>query len=526
MKTAFRNRWLQIGLCIFGCIVLLLGSSHSGWAYPGSPAGDFKVKGFYVDCRTEVLTVAAIKALAADLSQKGINALLIEYEATFPFRKNATLCNRYAYTQAEIKELVAYCASLGIEIIPLQNCFGHCEYILRHDRYSRLREDKKEVSQVCPLKIAEAQQVFGEIFREVAELHPSKYFHIGADETYLLGDCKRCAEVAAEKDGKSRLFVNYIKAMCQLVSEMGKTPVIWADMILKYPEALHELPDNLIFIDWNYGWEPDYFGKLDRLLSSGAEVWGAPSLRSSPDNLYLTQWMKHFSNLTTFVPFARNHGYKGMIETSWSTSGTYGFHYDTWWEVVSMHPVRYVYPMSGFRILADAYCEALRSSEPLDPVRFIAGYAEERYGLSAAGSKILLEYFSMPQETVGNGKDAKGKPVGEVIEECRSLKTKMDKLAPRYNKEEFEHFRFMLDLRIHYLAFKEIESCYQSDRYTAEQAPDLIKRLKVLFKEAALLDKRFIRMNKTYLKEPQLEEINTWRNEKMNEMYRALLSQL
>ena len=234
-----------------------------------------------------------------------------------------------AFSRSEVQDIVSYCTSLGIEVIPLQNCFGHCEYILRHDRYAHLREDSKEVSQVCPLKIEEAKKVFREIFREVAELHPSPYFHIGADETYLLGSCAQCSQV-----NKSRLFVDYIKAMCEVVKEMGKKPIIWADIILMHPEAVQELPKDLIYVDWNYGWEPDRFGKLDNLLKLGVKMWGAASLRSAPDNTYLTQWMKHFNNLATFLPFARAHGYEGMIETSWSTSGTYGFHYDNGWEFI------------------------------------------------------------------------------------------------------------------------------------------------------------------------------------------------
>lgn len=203
--------------------------------------------------------------------------MILEYEASFPFQKHATLRNKQAFTQAEVKDIVGYCNSLGIDVIPLQNCFGHCEYILRHERYALLREDSKEVSQVCPLKIEDAKAIFREIFQEVAALHPSPYFHIGADETYLLGSCRQCSKV-----DKSRLFVNYVKAMSDLVREMGKQPVIWADIILKHPEAIQELPKDIIYVDWNYGWEPDYFGKLDNLINLGVKMWGAPSLRSHP----------------------------------------------------------------------------------------------------------------------------------------------------------------------------------------------------------------------------------------------------
>ena len=193
--------------------------------------GDFPIRAFHLDFRTEVMTLDAMKSLVDRISERGINTLVMEWEAAFPFDKHATLSNASAFTREEVTSFIDYCEGRGVEVIPLQNCFGHCEYILRHERYRALREDPKDPSQVCPLKIAEATACFSELFAEVAALHPSKYFHIGADETYLLGLCGNCRAVA-DREGKSRLFVDYVKAMCDIVHRLGKTPVIWADIAL------------------------------------------------------------------------------------------------------------------------------------------------------------------------------------------------------------------------------------------------------------------------------------------------------
>ncbi len=512
---------------ILTLVMLAMALHPAKAAYDRTYTKDFEVRCQYVDCRTEVMTVEAIKALAADLAPKGINSLLIEYEATFPFDKHATLCNRYAYTKEQIKDLVSYCAGLGIDVIPLQNCFGHSEYILRHERYYDLREDIKEVSQVCPLKIPQATPVFKEIFAEVAALHPSKYFHIGADETYLLGDCKNCAAVAA-REGKSRLFVDYIKAMSQIVIDMGKIPVIWADIILMYPDAVRELPKELIFVDWNYGWEPDRFGKLDNLFKAGVKMWGAPALRSAPDNLYLTQWKKHFDNLSVFVPFARKAGYTGMIQTSWSTGGTYGFHYDMHYEVLSMQPIRYVYPMSGFNILLDAFAKSVTEDKPLDSHKFITDYCISQYGLDKAGAEVMWDYFCMPQEviriTAASALDAKGTPLDKVLGDCVALKARLDGLSAKTAKKEFAHYALMLDLRINYLQYKQVEAVYESSSYDRSQAAGLCDRLTPVVKAAASLDKRFADLNRGYLKYGEILYLNTMRSERMRELYESLLS--
>jgi hexosaminidase len=381
----------------------------------------------------------------------------MEYEATFPFEKNATLCNQYAFSKNEVKDFVSYCSSIGIEVIPLQNCFGHSEYILRHDRYSSIREDDKEVSQVCPVKIEEAKKIFTSIFKEVADLHPSKYFHIGCDETYLLGSCPDC-KAKVKEFGESKLFVDYVNAMADIVIKMGKTPVIWADIILKHPEAINELRKEIVFVDWNYGWDINRFGKLDNLLKNNVTIWGATAMRSHPDQMYLTQWNKHLGNLTTFIPFTRQSGYKGIINTSWSTGGTYGFHYDTYNEIINMQPIRSVYPQSGFNFLVEAFCDAINSNKTFDEKDFALKYAHRRFGFDDKGCQIFYEYMMMPQEIIRRGGiDEKNVPVEKVYNDCVALRKKFAALVPKTNRTEFEHLLLMLDIRINYLGFKKLK---------------------------------------------------------------------
>lgn len=476
-------------------------------------ARDFEVRAYYLDFRAQVMTTEAIKNLADDLHRNGMNALMIEYEATFPFKENATLRNSYAFSEKDIKELVSYCSNLGIEVIPLQNCFGHCEYILKHPRYAGLREDpKKEVSQVCPLKIEDAVKTFSSIFAEIAAYHPSEYMHIGCDETYLLGSCENCRNVP-----KAKLFADYVNAMCKIVKGLGKRPIIWADMVLKYPDAIPLLPKDLVYIDWNYGWAPEHFGPLSKLIESGAEIWGAAALRSYPDDLFLTQWKKHFENLRDFVPFARENGYKGMIETTWSTSGTYGFHYGNRWEILSMHPVRQVYPLDAFRILTAAYSEALSSASPLSVDAFIKDYAASHYGLDNRGRDILLSYFMLPQAESSDLLD-----ISKELSLLGEMREKLASFAPEKNAGEFRHYILMIEIRINYLRFKSIERQYEDPGFSASQAAHLAGLLAPVVSDGRGLAKKFISLHSAFLKPGQAETIMSQFLEKPQELLLTL----
>lgn len=489
---------------------------------PESGSG-FKVKAMYVDFRTQVHTVEAIKALAKQVAEKGMNTLIFEYEATFPFEKHATLKNNYAFTKDEIRDLVSYCEGLGLDVIPLQNCMGHMQYLLQHERYAALREDPKDVSQVCPLRIGEAVPIFKEIFSEVAALHPSRYFHIGCDETFLLGSCAECSAYAA-KYGKSKLFVEYVKAMCEIVHEMGKTPVIWADIILKHPENLSELPDDLVYMDWNYGWNVNQFGPLSNLTEANKTIWGASALRSYPDDLFLTQWMKHFNNLRDFVPFARKSGYAGMVQTSWSTSGIYSYVYGTGNEILRLVPNRSVYPESGFNILIEATAWAYNHDEALDPESFVRAYAKNQYGFNEEDAGALWSYFTMPQEVVSvrNGKDAKGTPIPELIATAQQMRARLAALSPKSHKQEIAHLLLMLDIRINYLEFKQCESEFESGSYDGTTQKALAERMTRICKSGREIDKRLWRLNKHYLKPGEIHYLASLRGDKMNAFLKSL----
>ncbi len=483
----------------------------------------FAVRAAYVDCRTEVRTMEALKEFASDAADNGMNAILMEWEATFPFRENAVLCNQYAFSRDEVIDFVKYCDGLGLDVIPLQNCFGHSEYILRHPRYHSIRESRKDPSQVCPLKVEEAAEIFRSIFAEVAELHPSKYFHIGADETYLLGQCKDCQRFAGEF-GKSKLFVDYVKKMCEIVIGMGKTPVIWADIILDHPEAIHELPRQVIFVDWNYGWPIRHAELIESLVKEGAEFWGATALRSGPDNIYCTDWKKHFYNLDTFVGFARKTGYTSMVQTSWSTSGTYGYHYDYGFEVINMQPVRLVYPDSGFKILQAASGEAYLSGGAFDPEAFVFRYAKEHFGLSDGDAGTLWDYFCMPQNVINvrRGVDSSGKDLHQLVTESETMLRRIETLRPKSHKDEIAHLVLMLEIRLNYLKFKEVEFQYEGRGYSSALAPSLADRLAGICSEGRKIDRKFEKLNKGYLKAGEIEYFCKMRGERMETLLKIL----
>ncbi|OBX26071.1 N-acetyl-beta-hexosaminidase [Gelidibacter algens] len=506
---------------IFASLVLIDTDDVSAQNRVNTENHDFKVKGFHLDLRIQVMTPNALKAFATELAGFGMNTLVMEWEGTYPFEKHATISNKYSYSREEVKDFIDHCEKLDIKVIPLQQTLGHVEYILRNPRYSNLKEDRKDISQLCPMEVLENKALFTDLFTDLAAMHNSNYIHIGGDETYLLGHDEKC-KAKVEKEGKSKLFVDHMKMIAEIVIGLGKKPVMWADIILKYPEAAAELPEETIFVDWNYGWKVNHFGDVSKLQELGFSFWGAPSIRSHPDNWYVTDWSTHFKNQKEFIPYAREANYEGMVMTSWSTTGLYGFMWDVGYDVIDMVQIRNTYPLSGFRILVASYAEALASKDPINPKAFILDYGKRRFGLKSDEAHTLYEFLYAPPELISNGVPTKSPSIQSMLNDYGKIRSQLVLVNPTKNKKEFDHFKLMADLRRHYLEFKEVESKYNSVDFTTSRTPELLSKLTTILEDAKVLGERFSELNKGFLYDSELNQQNELRVQQIRVLHDRL----
>lgn len=456
-------------------------------------SNDFDIRAYYVDHRAEVMTMESLKSLVDRASGNGVNAVVMEWESTFPFVENSTLNGEHVFSREEVADFIAHASERGVQVIPLQNCFGHCEYILRHERYASLREDSRDWSQVCPLRLDEAREVFTSVFKEIARAHPSPYIHIGCDETRLLGHCKRCSRHGSD----ASLYSGYVSLMCSIVQSLGKTPVIWADIIEREPEIIPSLPEGVVVVDWNYGWKVSE-KEIDALLERGMTLWGASSLRCSPDNVHLTQWDVHFDNLRDYVPFCREKGFSGMIQTSWSTSGRYGYLMDDK-QAIDMQPIRQVWPMGAFGVLLDAFACAVAQDDPLDREAFVKDWALEHFGLEGAEAQPLLRMFSTPQLPV-DGKNFSSARIEGELASAEGTYRALSALRPRKGKAEYAQYLLMLEVRLNYLGYE--KALHEVESGMPYDAVSLKRSLKGLLKDGESLRRRFERAQDGYLKDP------------------------
>ena len=168
----------------------------------------------------------------------------------------------------EVRDLLGYARDLGFEIIPEIQSLGHVQYITyAHPELAEKEEQDKEVKDVraedikpsnyyahcyCPSDERCYKLIF-ELMDEIIEVaKPRRFIHIGHDEVYHIGLCKKC-----RKKAPHILFAEDVARMHERVKSLGYQTMMWADMIepltvIKHstPDAAPLLPKDILMIDF------------------------------------------------------------------------------------------------------------------------------------------------------------------------------------------------------------------------------------------------------------------------------------
>ncbi len=321
------------------------------------------LRAFHLDLKWQHYRFDRYLALLDDLAGWGYNAVVLEYENMFPYSSCRRAVHRDAWTMQQVRHFVEKAASLKILVVPLIQCFGHLEFVLRLPQFGHLAENPRHPIELCPCKDSAADLVHAMI-DEVIAVHPeAPYIHIGGDEVWSLGTCPKCKK-SVSRVGKSRIYIDFVSPFIQRVVAAGKRPILWADMLLAHPEALDAMSREAILCDWEY-WpqglaEPfimdwtsgtwvtpmnlplvkpatrkrfgphwSLIGGKDRpvrykgwpyiqyLQKAGFEVIAGSSIKSGGDNYSSVRYGLHLENCLSATQAAAEAGALGEIVTSW-----------------------------------------------------------------------------------------------------------------------------------------------------------------------------------------------------------------
>ncbi len=255
------------------------------------------------------------------------------------------------YTKDELRELCAFSAELGIEVIPEIEFPTHttslirmvpelaCDIIdperaraitsVRQAAQSLLSEDGSVSRWAICLGQDLTYEIYGRIIREIAEVFPGEYIHVGGDEIaypHLAAvpnwdNCRAC-RARMEKMGITDTLGLYHDGFCRLnevVRRHGKRMIKWNEQEeLASPPPI---PRDIIIeywkpsvCDWKTGTDPALVkAELTMLREAGFEVFNAHYYYGYHDeNQYMTT-----EKINSWTPAEEELGLMGGETCAW-----------------------------------------------------------------------------------------------------------------------------------------------------------------------------------------------------------------
>ncbi|CAL1521545.1 family 20 glycosylhydrolase [Chitinophaga sp. MM2321] len=406
-------------------------------------------RGFMIDAPRTVESPDYYFKLIDFCQQQGLNSIVFrltdDHGSAYLFKSHPELkMTDGAFSMEELKQLVAYSDSKGVELIPEVESFGHASYILETERYKSLSDGgdggNKEFNAVCPVSDT-TLSLMKDLYTEISSIFTSSYFHIGCDEINWGGS--ELSKAALKTTSKHQIWANYINTLNGYVKDLGKKTIIWGDVPIYHErEVLDLIQRDVVIMDWNY-WEANKAtvqGIADTLISKGFQVIGSPAV-------YWCRWgprigalqMENISAYAAVYGKPTDPNNLGIIMTNWVPQRVLqGAQWDTYTIAAEMikhqGDLNYMDPLPAFvKNHFDAewdstWAEIYRVAYEQAPQSFCSVNAESKFLVWSAKEDI--------QRIVKNN--------SPVINPFGEIKNKMIQYKDRVKKNQSDYDDFIL----------------------------------------------------------------------------------
>lgn len=231
-------------------------------------------------------------------------------------------------SRADAEALVAYARQYHVTIVPEQEAFGHLHHVLTWQQYAHLAEIPSGA--VLAPGEAGSLQLIQQWFTELASIFPGPFLHIGADETFELGQGKTAPEV--KQRGLGAVYIDFLTSIHTALEPLHRRLLFWGDVAMKDPAQVPRLPKDMIAVAWHYEPEANGFSKwLDPYTKAGLETWVAPGVNNW-SRVYPNNDMA-LRNMQEFVADGQKAGSTGMLNTIWNDDGE-GLFDEDWYGIL------------------------------------------------------------------------------------------------------------------------------------------------------------------------------------------------
>jgi hypothetical protein len=290
----------------------------------------FQYRGVMFDVsRGKIPKIETVQTQLERLKDHGLNTVMLYIESVVKSKAFAPVyCGKTPITFSYLRQLNHFCAQQQIHLVPILQSFGHQEHLLAHPKFQKLAEmtypkGKDGTNNFTPAS-PEVYDRLEQWFGEIMPLCNSPWLHVGCDEVSLLGK-GRTGNLVKHK-GYARVFADHILRLHGIAKKMKKPLMMWADMLIHYPEIADMLPKDIIMMNWGYEPRDSVFEEENLafkahswLAKKGFTTWVAGG--AGCNSGIFPNFERIEKNSRTWIEEAAQASSEGFLVTDWGDAG-------------------------------------------------------------------------------------------------------------------------------------------------------------------------------------------------------------
>lgn len=203
-------------------------------------------RSFHLDMARKFYSKDKIKQWVRDLSRNRMNAIWLHFSENEGFRiassRHPEVTSLHHLTKDDVREIIALCSSLQIDVNPSLDCPGHLgAALLGHPRWRMEREMAEPLWSALDITNPDARAFLMDLMDEYAELFAgSRAFNIGGDEFIDFNHFERFPKMGAYAKehlgpdfGGVDVYVDFINQVAARVRAKGFQVRVWNDGFLR-----------------------------------------------------------------------------------------------------------------------------------------------------------------------------------------------------------------------------------------------------------------------------------------------------
>ena len=287
--------------------------------------------------RNAVMKPEEVKKYADTIKKLGYNMIQLYTEDTYEVPGEPYFGYlRGRYSQAELKDMVAYCNSIGIEVIPCIQVLAHLNQIFMWKNYGAIND----TDDILMVGEERTYELIENMFKSVKECFTSNVINIGMDEAHMLGLGKYLDKNGFEN--RFDIIRRHLERVLKLAKKYDLKPIMWSDMFFRLAnhgkyfttdrtvitdEIVASRPEGVDLVYWDYYSETKEFydAMLEMHERFPGETWFAGGART---------WVGFASNnafslktMSLAMEACREHGVENMMMTLWANNGRLASYY-------------------------------------------------------------------------------------------------------------------------------------------------------------------------------------------------------